>query len=55
MGNTDTLHRNSCFSIPTSRIKFLLLVYIRDHSSNFYVGKRVVEMFDSTIGKCERA
>ena len=29
MGNTDTLHPNSCscsFSIPTSRIKFLLLV-----------------------------
>ena len=31
MGITDTLHPNSCFcsfSIPTSRIKFLLLVYI---------------------------
>ena len=31
MGNTDTLHPNSCFcsfSIPTSRIKFLLLVII---------------------------
>ena len=29
MGNTDTLHPNSCFcsfSIPTSRIKILLLV-----------------------------
>ena len=31
MGNTDTLHPNSCFcsfSIPTLRIKFLLLVCI---------------------------
>ena len=31
MGNTDTLHPNSCFcsfSIPTSRIKVLLLVCI---------------------------
>ena len=31
MGNTDTLHPNSCFcsfSIPTSRIKFLLLMCI---------------------------
>ena len=31
MGNTDTLHPISCFcsfSIPTSRIKFLLLVYV---------------------------
>ena len=31
IGNTDTLHPNSCFcsfSIPTSRIKFLLLVII---------------------------
>ena len=26
MGNTDTFHRNSCLSIPTSRIKCLLLV-----------------------------
>ena len=57
MGNTDTLHPNSCFcsfSIPTSkifRIKFLLLVIIRDRGSNLYVGMRVV---DSTIGKGER-
>ena len=54
MGNTDTLHPNSCFcsfSIPTHlkyfRIKFLLLVLycIRDCSSDLYVGMRVVEMF----------
>ena len=32
MGNADTLHPNSCFcsfSIPTSRINFLLLVFIK--------------------------
>ena len=36
MGNTDTLHPNSCFcsfSIPTSRIKFLLLIYIETEVS----------------------
>ena len=34
MGNTDTLHPNFCFcsfSIPTSRIKFLLLVHVKIH------------------------
>ena len=41
MGNTDTLHPNSCFcsfSIPTSRIKFLLLVYISN--GHAYTQKR---------------
>ena len=33
------------------RIKFLLLVIIRDRGSDLYVGMRVV---DSTIGKGER-
>ena len=37
------------------RIKFLLLVTIRDRGSNIYVGMRVLKCFDSTIGKGERA